>query len=288
MTMTSRVLVCVGLLVGLVAHLVHPATDPILAAPAEAGVIVPGQSLGLLRLGAPVGLVYQMPGWGQPDRVHASGSISYMYYGRQGVTVAVRDSAVVLILTTSERFRTDKGVAVGQATSAVSGAYGAPAVGGDGRTLWFDAVGLVAVTGGGTIVRLGVYDPKNFVRVILAEEYPARDVFLSARSPRFETAARADAAAGGPVRTAIIAVTLKNTSRGLKILNPNFFAITDDAGQTHRYDKSTFSQPGACRSTVSVQPGESKSCSLVFVLPAGKTVRSLVYNDGGSLDEFFF
>jgi hypothetical protein len=251
---------------------------------------VPGQSVGSLKLGAPVGSLYQMSGWGQPDRVHASGSISYMSYGRQGTTVAIRESAVVLILTTSERFRTDKGVAVGQAASAASGAYGAPAAGGDGRTLWFDSVGLVVVAGGGTIVRLGVYDPKHFVRAILAEEQPARDVFLSARPPKIETAAKAAADASGarPSRTALVSVTLKNTSRGGKVLNPNFFMLVDAEGQSHKYDRSTFSQPNGCRSTMAVQPGDSKTCVLIFVLPAGKTIRSVVYNDGGSTDEFYF
>lgn len=263
-----------------------------LAGPADGGTIVPGQSLGTLRLGTPVGSVYQLPGWGQPDRVHASGSISYMSYGRQGVTVAVRDSAVVLILTTSARFRTDKGVAVGQGTSAASGAYGPPAQGGDGRTMWFDGVGLVVVAGGGTIVRLGVYDPKLFVRAILAEEQPARDVFLSARQPKFDAATKAARAAAdapaGPTRTAVVTITLKNTGRGGKVLNPNFFTLVDRDGQSHRYDKSTFSQSDGCRSIMTVRPGESKSCSLVFVLPAARAVRSVIYNDGGSLDEFFF
>jgi hypothetical protein len=265
-------------------------TPGLLAAAAEPGLIVPGQSVGSLKLGTPVGSLYQMSGWGQPDRVHASGSISYMTYGRQATTVAVRESVVVLILTTSERLRTDKGVAVGQAASAASAAYGAPATGGDGRTLWFDTVGLVVVAGGGTIVRLGVYDPKHFVRAILAEEQPARDVFLSARPPKIETSARsaADASGARPSRTAVVTATLKNTSRGAKVLNPNFFLLVDAEGQSHRYDRSTFSQTNGCRSTMAVQPGESKTCVLIFILPAGKTIRSLVYNDGGSVDEFYF
>jgi hypothetical protein len=265
---------------------------PCIAAPAGGGAIVPGQSVGTMRLGTPVGSVYQLPGWGQPDRVHASGSISYMTYGRQGVTVAVRESAVVLILTTSERFRTDKGLAVGQGSAAATAAYGPPAQGGEGRTMWYDSVGLVVVTGGGTIVRLGVYDPKHFVRAILAEEQPARDVFLSARQPKLDAAARVAAKAAdgvaAPPRTAVVNVTLKNTGRGAKALNPNFFTLVDRDGQSHRYDKSTFSQSDGCRSTMTVRPGESRSCSLVFVLPAGRAVRSVVYNDGGSLDEFFF
>jgi hypothetical protein len=289
-TVMSRFLIRAGLVVGFALLAARPAIGPAQAAPVDPGLIVPGQSLGLLRLGASVGSVYQTAGWGQPDRVHASGSISYMHYGRQGVMVAVRDSTVVLILTTSDRFRTDRGVAVGRAASTASGAYGTPAAGGDGRTLWFDTVGLVAVTGGGTIVRLGVYDPKTFLRAILAEEQPARDVFVTARPPKFEAAAKAaaDGSGAGPGRRAIVTVTLKNTSRGIKVLNPNFFTLVDAGGQTYRYDKSTFSQPSGCRSTLSVQPGESKSCSLVFVLATGKAVRSLVYNDGGSLDEFFF
>jgi hypothetical protein len=160
--------------------------------------------------------------------------------------------------------------------------------------MWFDSVGLVVVAGGGTIVRLGVYDPKLFVRAILAEEQPARDVFLSARPPKFDAAAtkvavRAAAEApAGPTRTAVVTITLKNTGRGGKVLNPNFFTLVDRDGQNHRYDKSTFSQSDGCRSTMTVRPGESKSCSLVFMLPAGRAVRSVIYNDGGSLDEFFF
>jgi hypothetical protein len=259
------------------------------AAPGSGGV-VPGQAVGSLRLGTPVTALYQMPGWGQPDRVHASGSISYMTYGRHGVMAAIRDSAVVLILTTSDRYRTDKGVAVGQGASAVAAAYGQPATGGDGRTLWYDGIGLVAVTGGGTIVRLGVYDPKQFVRAILAEEQPARDVFVTARPPKFEApaATASDTAGAGASRAAVVTVTLKNISRGAKVLTPNFFTLIDREGQRYRYDRSTFSQTTACRSTVSVQPGESKTCAVVFLLPAGKTPRSLTYSDGASLDEFYF
>ncbi len=264
--------------------LVVGATRPSPAAPAGEGLIVPGQSLAGLRLGTAVGTIYQLPGWGRPDRVHASGSISYMSYTRQRVTVAVRESAVVLILTTNERFRTDRGIAVGQAVSAANTAYGAAAAGGDGRTFWHDAIGLVVITGGGTILRIGVYDPKVFVRAILAEERPARDVFITAQPPAYATQADAE----GPKRTAAVVVTLRNTSPGGKVLNPNFFTLVDQEGQKHRYDRSTFSRPDACRSTVTVPPGERKSCSIVFVLPAGRNARSIVYDDGGSLDEFTF
>ncbi|MDR7545429.1 MAG: DUF4352 domain-containing protein [Armatimonadota bacterium] len=253
------------------------------------GLIVPGQSLGGLRLGTPVAALYQMPGWGQPDRVHTSGSISYATYNRRAVTVAVRDSVVVLILTTSERYRTEKGVGVGLASSVVAGLYGPGSAGGDGRTTWYDAVGLVVITGGGTIIRLGVYDPKTFVRAILADEQPARDVFLTARPLRTgePDAAQTDAA-GGTGRVTVIAVTLKNASRATKVLNPNFFVLTDRNGQSYKYDRSTFSRKDACRSTVTARPGESRSCTLVFALPAGRLARSVTFDDGGSLDEFFF
>ncbi|OFX26744.1 MAG: hypothetical protein A2Z07_06665 [Armatimonadetes bacterium RBG_16_67_12] len=258
------------------------------AAAADAGTVVPGQSLGSLRLGMPVTALYQAAGWGQPDRVHISGSISYMTYARQGVMVAIRDSAVVLILTTNQRHRTDKGVGVGQGASAATSAYGTPASGGDGRTLWYDAVGLVVVTGGGTIVRIGVYDPKTFVRAILADEQPARDVFLTARPPKYSTAVGDDAGPGPGARTAVVTVTLKNSSRGSKVLNPNFFTLADREGGSYRYHRTTFAQKDACRSTLTVPPGESKSCSLVFLVPTGRTARFIAYNDGGSLDEFYF
>jgi hypothetical protein len=39
---------------------------------------------------------------------------------------------------------------------------------------------------------------------------------------------------------------------------------------------------------MTVPPGERRSCSVVFVLPAGRNARSIVYDDGGSLDEFTF
>jgi hypothetical protein len=263
-------------------------TLPSLAAAApDAGTVVPGQSLGSLRLGVPVTSLYQAAGWGQPDRVHTSGSISYMTYGRQGVMAAIRESAVVLILTTNERYRTDKGIAVGQGASAATSAYGQPAPGGDGRTLWYDAVGLVVVTGGGTIVRIGVYDSKTFVRAILADEQPARDIFLTARPPKY-AAARADADSSPGARTAVVTVTLKNGSRGSKVLNPNFFTLADREGGSYRYHRTTFAEKDACRSTLTVPPGESKSCSLVFVVPAGRSARSIAYTDGGSVDEFYF
>jgi hypothetical protein len=72
------------------------------------------------------------------------------------------------------------------------------------------------------------------------------------------------------------------------VLNPNFFTLIDREGARHRYDRSTFSHAGACKSTVSVKAGEAASCTLVFVLPPGRQARSIVYNDGGSIDEFFF
>jgi hypothetical protein len=255
---------------------------------ADAGTVVPGQSLGSLRLGMTVAALYQAVGWGQPDRIQTSGAISYLTYARQGVMVAIREGAVVLILTTNERYRTDKGVAVGQSVSTATAAYGTPAPGGDGRTLWFDGVGLVAVIGGGTIVRLGVYDPKTFVRAILAEEQPARDVFLTARPPVYATTREAAAGSDAGERSVRITVTLKNGSRINKVLNPNFFTLADREGGRYRYDRTTFAHKDACRSTLAVRPGESQSCSLVFVLPAGRTPRSIAYADGASLDEYYF
>jgi len=249
---------------------------------------VPGQSLGGLRLGTPVAALYQMPGWGPPDRVHASGSISYVTYNRRAVTVAARDSVVVLILTTSERYRTEKGVGVGQASSAAAAAYGPGAAGGDGRTTWYDSVGLVVISGGGTIVRLGVYDPKTFVRAILADEQPARDVFLTARQVKAPGRTEVTKADGGAGQATVISVTLKNAGRSTKVLNPNFFVLTDRGGQSYTYDRSTFSRKDACRSTLTVPPGETRSCTLVFALPAGRVPAAIAFNDGGSLDEFLF
>lgn len=259
------------------------AAGPLAAAPPAPALIVPGQSLGTLRLGTGVGALYQTPGFGQPDRAHVAGSITYLTYGRQGVTVAVRENGVVLILTTSERFRTDKGVAVGQPLSAAF-AHGAASRGGDASILWFDDAGLVVVTGGGVILRIGVYDPSQFVRAILADERPARDVFLTARAPRLAETMKADAGA----RTATVVVTLKNASRGGKVLNPNYLTLVDRDGQRYRYDRSTFAQGDACRSTVLVRPGETKSCSVVFIVPAGRTPRSIVFDDGASTDEHYF
>jgi hypothetical protein len=235
-------------------------------------------------------------GWGQPDRTHSSGSITYLAYSRQGITAAVRDDVVVLILTSSERHRTEKGTAVGQAASAALAAYGTPSGGGDGRHLWYDAIGLLLVTGGRTIIRIGIYNPRTFARAILAEEVPARDVFLSARppvyaapaSPASRPAGGAPTAAGGQARAVIVTVTLKNSSRSPKVLNPNFFTLKDREGQIYRYDRSTFSRADACRSTVSVRVGEEGTCSLIFVVPAGRTARSITFDDGASADEHYF
>jgi hypothetical protein len=214
------------------------------------------------------------------------GSITYLSYARQGLTVAVRDNQIVLILSTNERHRTEKGIAVGQAASAVAAAYGPPASGAEERIHWYDAVGLVVVTGGNTIIRIGVFDPKTFHRAILADERPARDVFLTARLPKYGTLAEATSGAG--TRTALITITLKNASPGIKVLNPNFLTLTDRDGKTYKFNPSTFRQSDACRSTISVKPGETRSCSVVYALPAAANARSLVFNDGGSIDEFYF
>ena len=250
-----------------------PLTDPWL--------IIPGQSLGLLRLGSPMRVVSQTPGWAQADRTHVVGTISYLTYNRHGVTIAVRDEAAVMMLTTNERFRTERGLAVGKASSTVAAAYGASGSG-DDRTVWYDGIGMVVVTGGSTIVRLGVYDPKTLVRVILTEERPARDVFLSARAPKIgPPPAKAEAGS----RSVTISLTLKNTASAAKVLNPNFLTLLDAAGHSYRYHPSTFGQKDACRSTVMVRSGDTASCSIVFVLPAGATPRAIVYSDGASIDE---
>ncbi len=256
------------------------------ASPAEAWLIVPGQSLGSLRLGIPVRALYQTPGWGQPDRTYTAGSIAYMLYDRYGVVVGVRDEVIVILMTTNHRFRTDRGVGVGQAASAVTVAYGTPPAAGDDRILWYDAIGLLVVVGGNTIIRIGVFDPKTLVRAILAEERPARDVFLTARQPKYSKPL--DLRTGAPSRTALVTITLKNSGRMTKVLNPNFLVLVDRSGRVYRYDPSTFRQADACRSTVMVKPGEAASCSLVFVIHAGDSARSIVFNDGASTDEAFF
>ena len=253
-----------------------PLTDPWL--------IIPGQSLGILRLGSPMRVVSQTAGWAQADRTHVVGTISYLTYNRHGVTIAVRDEAAVMMLTTNERFRTERGVAVGKASSTVAAAYGASGSA-DDRTVWYDGIGMVVVTGGNTIVRLGVYDPKTLVRVILTEERPARDVFLSARAPKIgPPPAKAEAGS----RSVTISLTLKNTASAAKVLNPNFLTLLDAAGHSYRYHPSTFGQKDACRSTVIVRSGDTASCSIVFVLPGGATPRAIVYSDGASIDETGF
>ncbi|MGQ0551434.1 MAG: hypothetical protein ACT4PY_17395 [Armatimonadota bacterium] len=257
------------------------------AASPDAWLIVPGQSLGVLRLGLPVQALLQTPGWGKPDRTHNAGSITYMFYDRFRVVVGAREDVVVILLTTNDRFRTDRGIGVGQAASAATAAYGqAAATGGDERVLWFDTIGLLAVTGGGVIVRIGVFDSKTLVRAMLAEERPARDIFLTARQPKYSKPP--DPRPGAPARTAVVTVTLKNSGRTIKILNPNFLVLVDRSGRALRYDPSTFRQADACRSTVSVKPGESGSCSIVFVLFGGESARSIVFNDGASTDEAYF
>jgi len=266
------------------------AAPPVAAGPADAWQIVPGQSIGPVRVGVSAFTLSQATGWGQPDQTHTAGSITYQTYARQRVTIALRDGQVVLILTTSERYRTDKGVGVGQAASAVTAAYGPPASGGEERVHWYDALGLVVVTGANTVIRIGVFDPKTFHRAILADERPARDVFLTARPPKYgnPAEAKADAKAGTATRTALITITLKNASPAIKVLNPNFFMLVDREGKTYKFDPSTFGQVDACRSTISVRPGETGSCSVVFVIPAAQTARAVVFNDGGSTDEFSF
>ncbi len=271
----------------LVASLAFPLVMSLWAAagPAETWQIVPGQSIGPVRLGTSGRDLSQTIG-AQPDQTHIVGSITYSSYTRQGLTVAVRDGQIVLILSTNERHRTEKGVAVGQAASAAAAAYGPPASGGEERVHWYDAIGLVVVTGGNTIIRIGVFDPKTFHRAILADERPARDVFLTARQPKYGALAQATSGAGS--RTALITITLKNASPGMKVLNPNFILLVDREGKTYKFDPSTFRQADACRSTVSVKPGETRSCSVVYVIPAAASARSLMFNDGGSIDEFYF
>ncbi len=266
------------------------AAPQVAAGPADTWQIVPGQSIGPVRVGASVFTLSQVTGWGQPDQTHTAGSITYQTYARQRVTIALRDGQVVLILTSNERYRTDKGVGVGQTASAVTAAYGPPASGGEERVQWYDALGLVVVTGANTVIRIGVFDPKTFRRAILADDRPARDVFLTARPPKYgpPTATKADANAGASTRTALITVTLKNASPAIKVLNPNFLLLADREGKTYKFDPSTFRQTDACRSTISVRPGETGSCSVVFVIPAGQNARAVIFNDGGSTDEFYF
>ena len=255
------------------------------ASPADGWLMIPGQSLGALRIGVPIRALQQTPGWAQPHRTHIAGTITYLSYSRQGVTVVVRDEHVVMLLTTNERYRTDRGVGVGQPVSTATGAYGAPAAGED-RVQWYDALGLLVVAGGGTIIRVGVYDPKAIVRVILAEERPARDVFLTVRAPTYSRAA--DAAADGPPRLVTVTITLKNTSRTSKALNPNFFTLIDRSGKSYQYDKSSLRQAEACRSIISVKPGAAASCSLTFAIPGVQSARSIIFHDGGSTDEAYF
>lgn len=244
-------------------------------------LVVPGQALGPLRLGVTVRALQQMPAWSRADRVHTSGSATYYQYERQRITVVARDEQVVMLLTTSPQYRTDRAVGVGHPVASAIAAYGTPD--GEGRTLWYDTLGLLVVSDGRVIVRLGVYDPKAVVRLILAEERPAHDIALSARLPR-----PASPAAGGTGRTTIVTVTLRNGGPAAKVLNPNYFVLLDQAGTAYRYDRTTFRQASACRSTVTVRPGEAASCALVFVLPAGASPRSLVFNDGASVGEAHF
>lgn len=273
-------LLCAGLLgLGLIAG----APPGVRAAPSDAWLIIPGQSLGTLRLGTPLRALQQATGWGAPERTHTTGSIAYLSYDRQRVTVGVRDDQLALLLTTHERYRTERGIGVGQPAAAAVAAYGAPS-GGDERTLWYDALGLVVGTGSGTIIRIGVFDPKSFVRALLADERPARDVVLTARPPKYAAAPGAGAAS----RAALVTVTLKNLSRGAKVLNPNFFSLLDREGQAYAYDPSTFRQPDACRSVVSVRAGEAGTCTLVFLIPADRSARAITFNDGASADEFYF
>ncbi len=96
------------------------------------------------------------------------------------------------------------------------------------------------------------------------------------------------AASGAGTRTALITITLKNASPGVKVLNPNFLSLVDRDGKTYKIDPTTFHQSDACRSTVSVKPGETRSCSVAYVIPVAASARSLVFNDGGSIDEFYF
>lgn len=252
---------------------------------AEATLIIPGQSLGPVRLGMPIKSLQQTAGWGQPDSSNASGSIVYMTYARHDITVAVRDDQVVLALTSSERYRTERGVAVGRPVSAAVSAHGQAQTSGDERLIWYDSIGLVLGIGSGTIIRIGVFDPRNFVRAILADERPARDVFLTAAPPKLGAVQGTGASA---VREASVTVTLRNLSRSSKVLNPNFFALTDREGQVHRYDRATFRLDDACRSTVTVRVGASASCTLLFMLPAGRAPRSIAFDDGASADQHFF
>lgn len=271
--------------------LIAAAPAPTAAAPSDAWLVVPGQSLGALRLGVPTRTLYQTAGWGQPDRTHGAGSVSYLYYDRQRAAAGVRDDQVVLILTTNDRYRTERGVGVGQPSSTAVAAYGAPSSGGgDERVLWYDTIGLVLGTGSGTVIRIGVFDPKAFVRALLADEKPARDVVLTARPPKYGDAPRTGASggAGAQARSALVTVTLKNLSRGAKVLNPNFFTLADRDGETYRYDPSSFRQTDACRSTVSVRPGDTGTCSLVFIIPTGRSARTIIFNDGASTDEYYF
>ncbi|MBA2332269.1 MAG: hypothetical protein H0V94_05715 [Actinobacteria bacterium] len=104
---------------------------PALAAPPTAGVLVPGSSLGGLRLGATTAQVEAA--WGSAYGIcdtcpGETWYFNYFAFQPNGVGVEFRRgrAAALFTLHSPPGWRTQKGLALGDPASKVSGIYGAP------------------------------------------------------------------------------------------------------------------------------------------------------------------
>jgi len=99
-------------------------------------LIVPGKSVGLIKLGDPPSKVRQL--WGAPTKVVRPQSNYEMWqYDRYLATVHVQDNEVTLIQTSSPVFRTPQGVGPGSPRAQLLRAYGNPT--------WSDNLGPVTI-----------------------------------------------------------------------------------------------------------------------------------------------
>jgi len=132
------------------------------AVPASS-LIVPGGSIGLIRLGDDSGQVRQK--WGRPNRVQQPERGYEMWqYDKLLATVHLRNRRVVQIQTSSPVFRTSRGIGPGSSRVDLIKSYGA--------STWIDNLGPITIltyAGIGLVVSFRNDDPTYIAGVSIVE-----------------------------------------------------------------------------------------------------------------------
>ncbi len=131
------------------------------AAAAGAGEIVPGKSVGDVRLGMSTGELFQR--WGPPERTDrdSDGVTLYDYGEKQGVGVFVDGDQVSQILVVTPDWITTNGIKVGATRPEVLAFYGQPDTQLTGQTqdevrIWYKRRGLVFIFKGRAVAGITV------------------------------------------------------------------------------------------------------------------------------------